>query len=159
MKEETKYQLLYRSNRQPALYFISVLTLALSIFVFYMIFSDWSGFALEFSSRFSAIAWAIFMLVAGNIMFCAVLWLNGKYILRIEQADENYIFIKTWSLFGVHKTRKYPADILSTAIFYTGITKGYRTPLVIAPYSILKTSSGKKLVLDKRGSWVSTKKR
>lgn len=159
MKKETNYQLIYKSNRLVVLYFVSVLTMVLSIFVIFMIFSNWSRFAMEFDSKFSAIAWAIFMLIAGNIMFCAVLWLNGKYILRIEQADEHFVFIKTWSIFGIHKTRKYPADILNSATFYNGITKSYRTPVVIAPYSILKTSSGKKLVLDEQGTWVSTKKR
>lgn len=157
MKKMLENNLLYKSKRQPILFFVSILTLALSVFVFYMIFSDWSEFALEYSSKFSAIGWTIFMLIAGNIMLVCMLWLNGRYVLRIEKADEKYIFIKTWSILGIHKTRKYPSEILKNPVYYPGVIKTYRTPVVVAPYSVIKTLSGKKLILDEQGSWISTK--
>jgi len=148
MKKDDKNHLIYESKRQPALYFISIITVALSIFVFYMIFSDWEEFALEYSSEFSAVAWTVYMLVAGNAMLVCMLWMNGRYILQIKKADENYIFIKTWSILGFHKTRKYPADILKTTVFHKGISKYPDTPVVVAPYSVIKTPKGKKLILD-----------
>src|SRR5690606_39826967 len=92
MKKDDKNHLICESKRQPALYFISIITVALSIFVFYMIFSDWEEFALEYSSEFSAVAWTVYMLVAGNAMLVCMLWMNGRYILQIKKADENYIF-------------------------------------------------------------------
>lgn len=159
MKKATENLLIYESKRQSVLYFVSVLTLATSVFVLYMIFSDWEEFASEYSSKFSAIGWTIFMIITGNIMFVCVLWLSGKYILQIKQADENHLFIKTWSILGFHKTQKFPAEILKTAVSHIGMTKTHRSPVVIAPYSVLKTLSGKKLILDEQGSWTSTKKR
>src|SRR5690606_41481887 len=46
----------------------------------------------SYSSEFSAVAWTVYMLVAGNAMLVCMLWMNGRYILQIKKADENYIF-------------------------------------------------------------------
>lgn len=75
-----------------------------------------------------------------------MLWISGKYVLQITKANENYIFVKTWSIFGFHKIRKFPADMLKTAVYQTGVYKYPNTPVVSAPYSILKTPSGKQLM-------------
>src|SRR5690606_3159371 len=148
MKKDDKNHLIYESKRQPALYFISIITVALSIFVFYMIFSDWEEFALEYSSEFSAVAWTGYMLVAGNAMLVCMLWMNGRYILQIKKADENYIFIKTWSILGFHKTRKYPADIFLSTVFYNGISNYLYNSVIVTPFSVFIYTIDHKLFID-----------
>lgn len=141
----------YKNSRSLTLYFVTIVTLALSIFVVYMIFNDLDAFFEEYSSRVSGIFWFTFMLVAGNIMFACMLWLSGRYILKIELADENHILITTWSMLGFHKTEKHPAEILKTETFCKGVSNHFNAPVVVAPYSILKTTTGKKLILDEQG--------
>ncbi len=140
--------LLYHNKRQATLYFVSLLTLALSVFTCYMIFSDWDAFAAEYRSDLSAIGWAIFMLVTGNVMLGCMVWLSGRYILRIEQTGEKHVSIQTWSIIGMYKTRVYPLEMLRTAVFYKGVSNYPNAPGVVAPYSVLKTPNGKKLILD-----------
>ena len=116
-----------------------------------MIFSDLDDFFIEYSSKASGIGWMIFFLVAGNCMMACMLWMSGRYILRIERIDEKNILIKTWSIIGFHKTRKYPATVLNTSVFNKGVSNYLGAPVVVAPYSVLKTSTGKKLILDEQG--------
>lgn len=86
-------------------------------------------------------------------MLVCMLWLSGRYILQIEKADEQHIFIKTWSIIGIHKTRKYPLAILKTETYYKGVSNHLNAPVVVAPYSVLKTTTGKKLILDEQGKF------
>lgn len=144
-------KLIYKNSRSLTLYFVSVVTFALSIFVCYMIFSDLDTFFEEYSSRVSGIFWLLFMLVAGNIMFVCMLWLSGRYILKIEQTDEIFILITIWSMLGVYRTEKHPVEILKTEKFYKGVSNHFNAPVVVAPYSVLKTTTGKKLILDQQG--------
>lgn len=60
--------MLYQNKRAVTLHLVSLLTLALSVFVLYMIFSDLDDFFIEYSSKASGIGWMIFMLLAGNVM-------------------------------------------------------------------------------------------
>ncbi|WP_140937424.1 hypothetical protein [Sphingobacterium lumbrici] len=147
-KDNTTTAIIYRNKRQPILYGVSILTLALSVFVAYMIFSNLERFLEEFSSLLSAIFWMAFMLVMGNVMFICMLWLSGRYILCIERTGENFVLIQTWSIIGLHRTKKYPAEILDTADFRLGKSNIPHTPVVIAPYSIVRTPKGKKLIWD-----------
>lgn len=143
-----KYTVTYINRRTPTLYMVTLITVALSIFTFYMIFSDLDNFFVEYSSRQSGILWMVFFLIAGNIMLGCMLWLSGRYILRIEEAEEGFVYIKTWSIIGRHKTRKYPDNLLDTAMFRKGVSNHPGAPVVVAPYSVLKTPTGKKLILD-----------
>lgn len=143
--------LIYTSNRTTMLYSVSILTLSLSVFVFYMIFSDLEGFFSEYSSSLSAFFWMCYMLITGNIMFFAMLWLSGRYVLKIEHSEERFVSVKTWSILGLHKTEKYPKSILDNIKYYPGYTHIRGTPAANAPWFKLKTPKGKILVIDTQG--------
>lgn len=153
MKKATEHHLIYENKRQPILYFVSIIVIALAVFIFYMIFSDWKEFASEYSSRFSAIAWTAFMLVAGNAMLLCIIWLNGRYVLQIEKSTENHILIKTWSISGFHKTRKYPESMLENPIFNFGNASFSHVPTVKASWWKLKAPNGKSFVVDLQGEF------
>ncbi len=87
-----------------------------------------------------------------------MLWLSGRYILQIEQIDEETIAIKTWSAIGWHKTRNHSKKILQTQQFYPGRSIHWGAPSVNAPYSIIKTERGKKLLLDEQGEFFTDSK-
>jgi len=127
---------------------VSLLTAGLSVFTFYMIFFDLDNFFIEYSSKLSGIFWMIYFVIFGNILLICMLWLSGRYILKIEEAEEGFVYIKTWSIIGLHKTQKYPREILDTATFHKGVSNHPGAPVVVAPYSILRTPNGKRLIWD-----------
>lgn len=57
---------LYVNKRSKTLYAVSILTAALSVFVFYMIFSNLELFLQEFETNVQAIFWTTFMVIMGN---------------------------------------------------------------------------------------------
>ena len=146
--------IIYQSKRQPALYFVTVVTLSLSVFVSWMIFSAGDDFNREFSSPASAHAWKIIFLVGGNIMLLCMLWLNGRYVLEIREAEDETVVVKTWSIFGLHRTRRYPKSILTgDRKFHSGQAWVDTGPRVNAPWIRLKTPGGRLLVVDAQGSF------
>jgi len=116
-----------------------------------MIFSDLKGFFSEYSSSLPAFFWMCYMLIAGNIMFFAMLWLSGRYILKIEDSKEGFISVKTWSILGFHKTEKHPKSILDNIKYCQGYTHIRGTTTANAPWFKLKTPKGKILVIDAQG--------
>lgn len=145
--------IIYTNNRSRTLYIVSLLTFLLSVFVFYMIFSDLNDFYEEYSSKLSGTIWMIFMIIMGNLMLLCMLWLNGRYVLKIENAEKEFIKIKTWSIFGFHKTKTHPNSILNNIKYYEGYTHINGTPTVNAPWFKLKTTKGKMLIIDAQGDF------
>jgi hypothetical protein len=127
--------------------------MALSAFVFWMIFSDIDGFFKEYSSRASGIAWMIFFLVAGNCMLVCMLWLSGRYVLQISETANGELEVETWSFWGLYCKRKYPGSILINPKFHYGRTAFSHVPTVNAPWWGLKTPRGKSLVVDLQGTF------
>ncbi len=147
--------MLYQNKRGVTLHLVSLLTLALSIFVSYLIFSDLDRFFQEYSSKISAILWLMFMLVMGNVMLICMLWLSGKYVIEIIQSndDEENIVVKTWSIFGFYRSKIYPKGILEHTKFHFGKANFSHVPTVNAPWWQLKTPNGKVLVVDMQGEF------
>lgn len=141
-------KMLYQNRRAVTLHIISLLTLTLSVFVLYMIFSDLEVFLKEYSSNAAGIGWMIFMLLAGNIMLGAMLWLSGRYVLRIWASENGQVMVQTWSFFGIYRTSHYPETILKNPQFRFGNANFSHVPTVNAPWWKLKTPKGKTLVLD-----------
>lgn len=94
------------------------------------------------------------MLIMGNVMFCCILWLSGKYVLKIENAEKGFIYITTWSVLGVNKISKHPVTILKAMKYHQGYTKIPDTPATNAPWFQIKTIKGKILVIDAQGNFV-----
>ncbi len=153
MKKRTKqkYAVAYINRRTPTLYMVTLITVALSIFTFYMIFFDLDNFFIEYSSKLSGIFWMIYFVIFGNILLICMLWLSGRYILKIEEAEEGFVYIKTWSIIGLHRTKRYPKAITTSGTYYHGRANLPSTPVVNAPFSVLRTPSGKRLILDEAG--------
>jgi hypothetical protein len=91
--------MLYQNKRVVTLHLVSLLTLALSVFVLYMIFSDLDGFFIEYSSKASGIGWMIFMLLAGNVMLGCMFWLSGRYVLQISALENRQVIVKSLVFF------------------------------------------------------------
>ncbi len=144
---------LYRNNRQFLLHAVSLLTIALSVFVFWMIFSDLSGFWGEYTSRASGIAWMMFFLVAGNSMMVCMLWLSGRYVLQINETVTGELEVETWDFLGLYRIKIYPRSILSDPKFHYGRAAFSHVPAVNAPWWGLKTPRGKTLVVDLQGTF------
>lgn len=144
---------IYTNERQLTLCTVSLLTISLSIFTAYMIFSDLDSFLMEFSSKISGIIWMILMMILGNIMLICMIWLSGRYVLKIENAEEGFINIQTWSILGFYKKRKYPKDILNQQKYHEGYTKFNGVPAANAPWIQIKTQEGKTLIIDAQGEF------
>jgi hypothetical protein len=146
--------MIYESKRQPALYFVTLVTLSLSVFVSWMIFSAGDDFNREFSSPSSALAWKVIFLLGGNIMLLCMVWLNGRYVLEITKAEDEIVSVKTWSILGLHRTRRYPRSILTEGCkFHSGQAWIDTGPRVNAPWLRLRTPEGRLLVVDAQGSF------
>ncbi len=87
-----------------------------------------------------------------------MLWVSGRYIMKIEVIDEKTIAIKTWSVTGLHKTRNYPKEILNIEKFTPRKTVIWEEPNLNATYTVIKTNTGKKLLLDKQGEFFAASK-
>ncbi|HLU86286.1 MAG TPA: hypothetical protein VKZ44_00935, partial [Taishania sp.] len=135
------------------LYFVTLVSVVLSCFVAVLIFSDLEGFLLEFSSTFTGYCWMITFLIVSNLMLVAVLWLNGRYVLKIESFYDEYVTIKTWSIFGNHRTKIYKISILDGLKFMPGRSFLPARPVSNAPWLKLKTPKGKTLVVDLQGEF------
>lgn len=143
--------LIYKNNRIRLMYAVSVLTLSMSIFTNYMIFSDFDAFLSEFNSKSEGIFWMIFMVLCGHILLICMLWLSNKYVLEIAKISEHEIRIKTWSIFGFHKIYIDKVEILKSSTYTAGYTRITGGPMVNAPYLKLKLSNDKKLIIDLQG--------
>lgn len=150
-----KGKLLYKSRRSLILHLLSVMTLSLFVYVIYLIFSDLSGFMEAFGSVSSAIFVMIIFIVLGSAMFIALCWLSGRYVLTIVRVEneKEFIQVKTWSVLGFYKTRKYHRNILKKYAYFRGESAYYEAPSVKAPWFRLKTPNGKWLVVDARGEF------
>lgn len=152
MSKQT-HKLIFSSKRQLALYFVTLISLAVPVFTGYMIFSDLDKFLLEFSSKLSGYCWMVTMILASNVMLGAVLWLNGRYVLKIESFFEEYVTIKTWSILGNHRTRIYAITILDGLKFMPGRSFLPARPVSNSPWFKLKTPKGQTLVVDLQGEF------
>src|SRR5690606_4576987 len=147
-------KILYRNKRTFTLHAVSLLTLRLSFFTFYMIFLSPDEFFAEFSSTASGIAWMIFFLIAGNSMLFCMFWLSGRYVLEIHKYDvQGEIMVKTWSISGSYRRKNYPHSILENRKFHFGHANFSHVPQVNAPWWQLKTPSGKSLIVDLNGDF------
>lgn len=144
-------QVLYYNQRRFTLYAVSLLTFLVAAFTNYMIYSNWHGLLHEFGSQASAVVWITFMIVMGNAMLAAMVWLSGKYVLRVDQLDEQTIAVKVWTIYGLPYDRSYPASILAKSKSYQGRSSHIGAPTVSAPYTIIRTAKGKKLIIDDAG--------
>ena len=157
MKQST---LLYKSSRWPRLYYFSLFGVVLPVLVGILIFKDLDldVFFEEYRSRVLEIIWMVTMLIFSNLIWIYMLWVSGRYIMKIEVIDEKTIAIKTWSVTGLHKTRNYPKEILNIEKFTPRKTVIWEEPNLNATYTVIKTNTGKKLLLDKQGEFFAASK-
>ncbi len=149
---------LYENFRSTTLHLVSLVTIALAIFVLWMIFHDLEGYLAEFRSLETAAGWTLFFMAAGSAMLSCMIWLSGRYVLSIIQ-EGNCVRIKTWSILGLHKTKAYPVSILNACEFKTGKSNFLNSPVVIASWLKLKTPVGKTLVIDLDGKFSDPRKK
>lgn len=154
MKRQTDFPvLLYQNNRKHTLNAVGMICLGLSIFVFYMIFHDLDGFFMEYSDLvYGYIAFAFF-LVAGNAMLMAMVWLSGRYVLKIEHINPNELVITTWSITGFNKSFTQDIQLLTDVKYIKGNARFSGVPSVNAPWLKLKTNENKTLVVDMQGDF------
>lgn len=142
---------LYKNNRVSMLYLFAVLSICLSLFTLYKASTD--SF-LSFSSLnltvISSGLGIVLLLAAGNAFLVCILWLNNRYVTRIERIDEFHLLITTWSLFGKPKTKKHLDIVLRKAAdpIDNADNNLHWTPDVKSPWVLIKTARGKKLIVD-----------
>lgn len=143
--------ILYKNNRILTLYFVAVITIALALFVYYMIIQNYHSLREEFTSTFTFISFIAFVILSTHILLATVLWIHQRYVLSIIKIDEQTIEVKTWSIIGLHGNKKYPKEILDKSDFISGQGFYGRGPVVNAPWLKLKTPDNKTLVVDLQG--------
>lgn len=154
MKKQTDFPVLvYQNNRKYTLNAVGMICLGLSIFVFYMIFHDLNGFFMEYSNPVYGYIALTFFLIAGNAMLVAMVWLSGRYVLKIVQNTPNELIVTTWSITGFSKSFIQDKQLLAEVDFIKGDAHFSGVPRVNAPWLQLKTSKNKTLVVDIQGDF------
>ena len=149
----TDPNILYKNNRILTLYFATSITIALPLFVYYMIIHNYQSLREEFTSTFTFISFIVFVILSTHILLATILWINQKYVLRIIKIDEQTIEVKTWSIIGLHGKKQYPKEILDKSDFMSGRGFYGRGPVVNAPWLKLKTPNNKTLIVDLQGEF------
>lgn len=140
---------IYESKRSNMLWLLTVFIFMVLIVTIYFTLTM-SGE--EFSSELSAGFWKGFFILMPAILFYCMLWLNGKYVLKLEVLPNKVIRISTWSIFKMKRKMLWKAeDFDPHAQFYEGRTEIIGKPKVYAPFLIFKSRKGKKLLLDLQG--------
>lgn len=146
-------KILYKNNRLRTLYFATTITIAMPLFVYYMIIRNFQNLRAEFTSTFTFILFIAFVILSTHILLATILWIHQKYVLRIIKIDEQTIEVKTWSIIGLHGNKQYPKEILNKTKFMDGTGFYGRGPVVNAPWLKLKTPDNKTLVVDLQGEF------
>ncbi|WP_026752336.1 hypothetical protein [Sediminibacterium sp. C3] len=94
-----------------------------------------------------------FFLVAGNAMLMAMVWLSGRYVLKIEHINPNELVITTWSITGFNKSFTQDIQLLTDVKYIKGNARFSGVPSVNAPWLKLKTNENKTLVVDMQGDF------
>ena len=125
--------IIYQSNRRLILHFVSIICLAVSALVIHIVFFLNKNLQAEFNSLLAYYAWLMFLLIAGNIITLAIIWLSGRYVLKITIGDDNRINITTWSIIGLYQTKTYSATILHKRKYYKGESNNANAPAYMRP--------------------------
>lgn len=146
----------YQSKRTATLWFGAVISLSCSIFTCYMVFNmSIEKDLIDYGSLLKMRIWQIIFLVLGNVMTLAFCWLSNRYVLCIEFSNEQYLRIKTWSLFRFSVTHIFNlSDFANNDIqMKDGTTILPFAPIVIAPWDGITLANGKKLLVDAQGEF------
>lgn len=81
-------------------------------------------------------------------MLFVMLWLSGRYVLKIEKLRTDVVRITTWNWIFCSKTFEDNSSILSNIKYEDGELIIPGAPVVRAPWMRIKSSSAKTLVLD-----------
>lgn len=145
----------YISSRAKILWFVTLVSIMLSVFTFYMIFNMPMTILSEFDSLISMRIWQGLLLILGNIFTATMIWMSNRYVLSIHLVNMQNIAIKTWSIFKLSNTRIFQLDDFKNnqVTSHDGELFLPRVPLVMAPWDSLKLNGGKKFIVDTQGSF------
>lgn len=141
---------MFKSNRSKTLWFVTIVSLSLSIGVFFtVISSDYNNEIQDYSSELSFWFWNIVFILLSNTLIAAVFWISGKYILKLELISEDEIEVYIWRVIG-NKKLTYKLLDIGEVKYYEGRADYVDTPKVNAPW--LKIDFGNKnYMLDLQG--------
>lgn len=143
-----KFQILFQSRRTLILNLLSIIVSIPPIITIVLLKRGYSTLIGEFSSEFKFWLFASVLFLISCTMLFVMLWLSGRYVLKIEKLRTDVVGITTWNWIFWSKTFEDNSSILSNIRYEDGELIIPGAPVVKAPWMRIKSSSGKTLVLD-----------
>lgn len=148
LRDGKEYLLFDTTERVPVLRFVSLLALACPVFLSFLVLRMTEE---SMISDLGSVA-AGRMLQAGLIILSSVylvvmLWLSGKYVLKMIRLGDGSIQIITWRILFTDKKLIFNKTDFSPAIYSRG-----KVILVRAPYYVTKAGN-RKLIIDEQGDF------
>lgn len=147
--------MLYKNNRKPLLYFLTVFCLVVALGGSYFIIKNRIELINEVESKVLGNLLFAVLLLCCNVFLVIMIWYQSKYILQIwQKKDIGIVEIKTWSWFNKNQWNSYPVTIFETKEYWAGAfdlngSSGQ------TPVTWLKTPDGKKLILDHQAEFLN----
>ncbi len=143
---------IYINRRGVLLHAVSVILLLLSVFISWYILSESAYFIQAAHSKFLGISLIVLLLILGNSMTIAMLWLNNRYVLKIFMEDnQKNIKVITWNFFGKYKSYTTLTVALKKATYFSGRYDNAVGVSVNSPWLKIVVPNKKSLVLDLKG--------
>lgn len=158
MKMKTEFNqsqaLLYTSGRTVLLWFLLLIAVSLLAIV------TWLASLLpheEMVRSFGSVAGGrIFqagLVLISSIFVWPMVWISGRYIIRVEKRNESAVIIHMWTIFGV-RIKVWPIEAWSGShSHYNHGQFEADDRKVDAPWRSVKPAGGKKMIIDMQGDF------
>ena len=143
---------LYRSRRGTLLTLVALICVAMPLLVVYLFAIMYEAERLasyERSAGLTVLQAAIFLLSVAPL--AGVVWLSGRYVLRVDRDESGTLHIVTWTLFGPRR-RAWPAStVWKRVTAHAGTAHAPGAPAGNPPYLAVHPDGGSRLVIDLQG--------
>ncbi|MCO5248167.1 MAG: hypothetical protein M9887_04360 [Chitinophagales bacterium] len=151
-------KLIYTNRRGILLHVISIGSMAISIYLLYLLFGNIHDLVSELPSKNFGYFIVVLLTLLVFVIPVFIIWLHGRYVLKIiKTVYPNEIAVTTWSFFGNYRTKKYPEDIFSQAKYKKGKYLNPDGVSVDAPWLKITTPDNKILIIDLQGDIMDDK--
>lgn len=150
---DTQAVLLYRSGRDLTLRIAEIFTLLpVAITLFLLSLMTEEQIIKDLGSIEAGWAFKAGLALFSGILFYAMLWISGRYVLTVERLGEN-VRIRFWTVL-LPRTCTWPVSAWQGGSeFHDGKLVLPGRPIVNAPWTGLHTPEGRKLILDDQGEY------
>lgn len=141
---------LYKSGKGPLISILWIFSLLCCVLIFVLFYIGRKNFV---PIDFSIVLWLTVMTLLAFALPACFLWLNGKYVTSITDLSDGNIELRLWNAWGKAKKMTYPKVVLDNKRLKFDSDIAGDPGLPSTPYYQLKTSDGKKYIIDMQGSF------